>query len=334
MSKLFFKSFLPYRLTKTVEAFHDVDALNAALAVRPRRDPTSQEIHTAGFALAYVPREQTLADREDPALVDELEPEAPLFVRSVNNGEFLLVAVTEVERRIDSGGIKLAVQRRVAQIEQSQLRKVYKKERDQLKDEVIQASLPTALLREKTTYALIVPGADLIFVNAASPRKAELVLSLLREVLGSLPVRPVSAKLRPAASFTEWVKTSKCPSGLHLLDAVMMESTAAEGTKLAAVRADLESDEVINHLATGLEVTRLALGFEDKMGFMLDNNLRFSKVFFSDLLHDQADADAGAGDSDFNALFDATVLIMGRTLMEMFPLLMTAVGGEERPTWV
>ena len=103
MSKLFFKSFLPYRLTKTVEAFHDVDALNAALAVRPMRDPTSQEIRTAGFALAYVPREQTLADREDPSLVDELEPEAPLFVRSVNNGEFLLVAVTEVGNAYEAG---------------------------------------------------------------------------------------------------------------------------------------------------------------------------------------------------------------------------------------
>src|SRR3546814_16706365 len=87
------------------------------------------------------------------------------------------------------------------EIEAEQMRKVYKKERDQIKDEIIQAFLPRAFIRKSGTFAAIDAERGLILVNSASPKKAEHLLSTLREANGSLPVRPLTVKI--ASSVTQ-----------------------------------------------------------------------------------------------------------------------------------
>src|SRR3546814_2641885 len=62
----------------------------------------------------------------------------------------------------------------------------------QIKDEIIQAFLPRAFIRKSGTFAAIDAERGLILVNSASPKKAEDLLSTLREAIGSLPVRPLT----------------------------------------------------------------------------------------------------------------------------------------------
>lgn len=105
-----------------------------------------------------------------------------------------------------------ALKEKVDEIEAQQMRKVYKKERDQLKDEIVQTLLPRAFIRRSSTFAAIAPSLGLILVDSASAKKAEDLLSTLREALGSLPVRPLSVKVAPTATLTDWVKTRKPPA--------------------------------------------------------------------------------------------------------------------------
>src|SRR3546814_12059844 len=93
---------------------------------------------------------------------------------------------------LPGGVVKDALKEKVDEIEAEQMRKVYKKERDQIKDEIIQAFLPRAVIRKSGTFAAIDAERGLILVNSASPKKAEDVLSTLREAIGSLPVRPLT----------------------------------------------------------------------------------------------------------------------------------------------
>ncbi|MGK9537065.1 recombination-associated protein RdgC, partial [Salmonella enterica subsp. enterica] len=80
---------------------------------------------------------------------------------------------------------------------------------DQIKDEIIQAFLPRAFIRRSSTFAAIAPKQGLILVNSASPKRAEDLLSTLREVIGTLPVRPLTVKTAPTAVMTDWVTTQK-----------------------------------------------------------------------------------------------------------------------------
>ena len=81
-----------------------------------------------------------------------------------------------------------------------------------MKDEIVQTLLPRAFIRRSSTFAAIAPSLGLILVDSASAKKAEDLLSTLREALGSLPVRPLSVKVAPTATLTDWVKTRKPPA--------------------------------------------------------------------------------------------------------------------------
>lgn len=62
---------------------------------------------------------------------------------------FLLLAVRREERILPGGVVRDALKEKVQEIEAQQMRKVYKKERDQLKDEIIHSLLPRVCAQDR-----------------------------------------------------------------------------------------------------------------------------------------------------------------------------------------
>lgn len=303
---MFFKNLLVYRLggDQTLSA----ETLGEALRKMPARPCASQQASSYGFVAP-------LGEGEDAPLVHA-------------TGGFLMVKTQHEERILPSSVVKDAVKEKVDAIEAEQSRKVYKKEKDQIKDEVIQTLMPRAFIKKTDLHAAIDATQGLIYVDTASPRKAEELLSALREVLGSLPVRPIQVKAAPTASFTQWVKTQESPPGLFLLDECELRDTAEDGGIVRIKRDDLAGEEVRTHLDAGKLVTVLGLAWQDKLSFVLDGKLAIKRLRFEDLLQAQAEQDGG---DDAASQFDADFVIMMRTLQEFMPALAEALGGEETP---
>jgi recombination associated protein RdgC len=144
---MWFRNLLVYRLTQHVP--FDPETLEAALATKPARPCASQELSTYGFVAPF-------GKGEDAPLVH------------VSQG-FLLIATRKEERILPGSVVKDAVKEKVDEIEAEQMRKVYKKERDQIKDEIIQAFLPRAFIRKSGTFAAIDAERGLILVKGAVP---------------------------------------------------------------------------------------------------------------------------------------------------------------------
>ncbi|MDH1403686.1 recombination-associated protein RdgC [Pseudomonas sp. GD03730] len=306
---MFFKNLLTYRLTQDL-AF-EVEALQAALASKPARPCASQELSTYGFIAPFGKGE-----------------DAPLVHAS---GDFLLIAARKEERILPSSVVNEAVKEKIEEIEAEQMRKVYKKERDQIKDEIIQACLPRAFVRRAMIFAAIDTRQGLILVNSASPGRAEDLLSTLREVLGSLPVRPATVKIAPMATMTDWLKKQQAAEHFFALDACELRDTAEGGGIVRCTRQDLTSEEVQLHLATGKVCTRLALAYKDKLSFVLDDSLSIARVRFEDLLVEQAEQDGG---EEAAGQFDASFTLMMLTFREFLADLFVSLGGEEVPQGV
>jgi len=306
---MFFKNLKLFRLTQEIPL--EVEALEAALASKPARPCASQELSTYGFIAPF--------GKGD---------DAPLVHAS---GEFLLIATRREERILPGSVVTEALREKVDEIEAEQLRKVYKKERDQLKDDIIQAFLPRAFVRHAMMFAAIAPRLGLIVVNTSSASRAEDLLSTLREVLGSLPVRPVTVKIAPAATMTDWVKSQKAAESFYALDECELRDTVEDGGIVRCKRQDLTGEEIQLHLSTGKVVTRLAVAWQDKLSFVLDDKLGINRLKFEDLLTEQAEQDSG---DDARGQFDASFNLMMLTLKELLPALLEALGGEELPTSV
>ena len=306
---MWFKNLLSYRLTQEVP--FEAEALEAALASKPARPCASQELTTYGFVAPF-------GKGEDAPLVHV-------------SGEFLLIAARKEERILPSSVVNDAVKEKVEEIETEQMRKVYKKERDQIKDEIIQAFLPRAFIRRSMIFAAIAPRLGMILVNSASAKRAEDLLSTLREVMGSLPVRPATVKIAPVATMTDWVKSQQAAEGFYVLDECELRDTHEDGGIVRCKRQDLTSDEIQLHLGTGKVVTQLSLAWQDKLSFVLDDKMVIKRLKFEELLQEQAEQDGG---DEAQQQFDASFLLMMMTFSEFLTVLFEALGGEEIPQGV
>ncbi|KAB0548668.1 recombination-associated protein RdgC [Pseudomonas argentinensis] len=303
---MWFRNLLVYRLTQDVD--FDTEKLQTALAAKPARPCASQELATYGFVAPF-------GKGEDAPLVHESQG-------------FLLISARKEERILPGSVVKDAVKEKVDEIENEQMRKVYKKEREQIKDEIVQAFLPRAFIRKSATFAAIAPAQGLIIVNASSPKRAEDLLSTLREAIGSLPVRPLTVKIAPSATMTDWVKAQKAAADFHVLDECELRDTHEDGGIVRCKRQDLTGEEVQLHMSSGKQVTQLSLAWQDKLSFVLDDKLVVKRLKFEDLLQEQAEQDGG--DDDLSQQ-DASFTLMMMTLVEFLPALFEALGGEDTP---
>ncbi len=348
-----------YNLTATVPDFYIAGtlgnaaemtktALGSKLFARALQEPAGQSLVSVGWVQPFDRRAQipTLAEIEHPMLEDQLrlEQEKADFsadLVEVIAGRYLLLCYSVIKRQISSAGIKRKLEQRVAQIERSQLRKVYKKERDSLKDDIIAAVLPTALMVQTSYYVIIDTLSQRIFVASASLKTAEDALSLLREALGSLPVAVLRTRLSPVTVMTDWVKkTQPMPEDTFLLEAAILEEVDGPG-KAGVAYIDLDEEGVKALLNEGgRQVTKLAVGLLDQNGEQLcaatiDAKLLMRKVWFSTYAQDQVDerCQAQEGDEDLAAArraeLEASMLIGLDAVNQLADKLIEAFGGQD-----
>jgi recombination associated protein RdgC len=156
-----------------------------------------------------------------PNTVDGSDDTPPLSLWAENSALICLLVESKI---LPASAINQKVNDKVAEIEKAEVRKVYRKEKDQIKDQVLQEYLPKALTKRATTYAAIDLQSGLVYVDANTHKQAETVLSSLREAIGSLPVRPVAMKIAPSATLTDWLKNQKPTHGFFILNDCEMQT--------------------------------------------------------------------------------------------------------------
>ncbi|WP_370979842.1 recombination-associated protein RdgC [Agaribacterium sp. ZY112] len=240
------------------------------------------------------------------------------------NGGATMVCATRQEKILPSAAINEALENKLHQIREDEGRPVGRKEKQSLKDELIFTMLPQALSKSSQEYAYLKPSDGLVYVNSSSAKKAEDILTLLRESLGSLKAVPVGTHNPIPPRLSEWLREGAAPPPFTLGDQV--ELRASKDERVIRMRnQDLSADEVTQHLHTGMHVRQLALNWNDKIDFVLDDELGIKSLKFSELLIEQASDQQG---DDAAALFDADFALMHGELSQFVKDLLEAFGGE------
>lgn len=244
-----------------------------------------------------------------------------------SNG-FIMLCLKKEEKVIPAAVIGEMLQEKIADKEEQEARKLSKKERSTLKDELIFELLPRAFSFSKKTYAYIDPKGGWIVVDAASAKKAEDLLSFLRQCIGSLPVVPINAIDKPAVIMTQWLlDKSTVPKDLVIEDECELRSPEEDGSIIRCKRHNLNLPEITNHLDTGKQVIKLAVSWTDRLSFIVDENLAIKRLKFLDLIQEQV-ADTEADDAA--AQFDVNFSIMTLELANFLPRLLEIFGGENK----
>jgi recombination associated protein RdgC len=287
----------------------------------PDADFSEQHLENALLTKPFVPCGRQELKRQGWVSPSSFS-ESPVFV---SNGMYLISLLQE-ERILPASVIKDELQVKVSKIEQDEARKVYRKEKDQLKDEIILELLPRAFSKRSATRALIMPQLGWIFVDAGSFKRAEDLLNSLREVLGTLKVKPLTVNQAPASVLSLWVQDEdQISTGFAVEDECELRDTSAEGGVIRVKGQNLFSDEIRAHLATDMQVTRLALTWQDQLSFMIYSDLSLHRLKLTDQYQEQLQQDSP---EDEKAFFDAQLNQMGLELSNLMPSLIASFGGE------
>jgi len=299
---MWFKNVITYRLTN--EFTHGDDALQEALAEQLFHPCGSQEISRYGWIAPGGGLQEQLA-------------------YTVHG--FHLVTAQKEEKILPAGVIRQAVDAKVKEIEQQQHRKVYKKEKDQIKDEVVISLLPRAFSRFQQTHALIAPKQGLIFVDSSSHKKAEDLLNLLRNSLGSLPVVLPDVKQSPSAVMSHWLEQKEQPpADFEVQDECELKDNLVENGTIRIKGQDLTADEITAHLENGKRVTKLALTWQENLSFILHEDLSIKRLKQTEQFREKMDQDAPEEEIQ---QFDADVTQLGLELTQLAPALIDTFGG-------
>lgn len=298
---MWFKQLSIYVLGKPV----DTEALAEQLAKRPFTDPTGLEWFSQGWVKPAAHIEQ------------------PVYTQRA----YELVSLRRDDKVLPDGVIRDALDKKVAEIEAAEQRKVRRKEKLAMKEQITDDLLPRAFSRSGRTSAYLDQARGFLMVDSASPSKAERLLSALREALPPFPATLPRTKVAPHTLMTDWLAAGEA-SGDFVLDAdATLQDSSENGAKIKISRADLTAEEIRQHIATGKQVTELGLIWRERICFVLTDQLRLKRVQFLDVLQEEA---SQAGD-DAASLFEATFLLMSEELGELVTDLIAAMGGLVEP---
>jgi len=297
---MWFRSLRPYRLPSRL----GIDA--AELERRLQSRPFTACSPAQATSLGWVPA---------------LDETATALVHAA--GPYWMVRLKREEKLLPATVVREQANERCSQIAKAQGRKVSRRERQAVTDEVTQDLLPRAFSRSTSVRAIIADRAGWIWVDSSSAGRSEEVLNHLREALGNLPVVLPETQKAPAHVMTQWLLHQSLPESVELADEADFIDQREEGSSVKVRGVPLDSEEVLAHLSSGHQVARLALEWGNRVAAVVDKDLSFRRLKFTDAIREANDELI----EDPLARADADFLILCEILEGLQTAMVKAFGG-------
>jgi len=250
--------------------------------------------------------------------------EGDRLFRTIND---CIMLCLEIEEKIlPSTVVRQFVQEKVKKIETEESRKVYAKEKNNLKDEMIMTLLPRAFGRRQRVYGYIDVKKQWLIIGTASPKRTEQFIALFKKSL-SEEVTPFRVDTL-GEHMTDWVRRGECASPFSVGEACMMQDKAQQGRVIRCRQQDLLQDGIQSLLKTGCIVKQLALSWHDQVEFILSDPFVLQSVRFQEeviarsrelepeTVEQQFDADFFIFSNIFAQLFEDLMLLAKVSAME------------------
>lgn len=241
-------------------------------------------------------------------------------------GKQILLVAKKEEKILPANVVKRELDERIETLEQKENRKLKKVEKQTLKDDVVMNLLPRAFSKNQHTALWIDTENQLIHVDAASSKRAEDALALLRKSLGSLPVVPLTFAHEPSTVLTDWIVKESLPHWLIALEEAELRGSQ-EDSVIRCKKQPLENEEILALLQEGKKViSKLALEWEDTLTFVFNEDCTIKRLKFADSVREKNE---DILKEDIAQRFDVDFVLMTGILSKLTENLLEEFGGEK-----
>ena len=243
------------------------------------------------------------------------------LVHTVNR-QFLICLTTE-KKLLPSSVINQVTKARAAELEEQQGFAPGRKAMKDLKERVTDELIPRAFAVKKNTSIWIDPVNGWLVVDSSSPTIADEVVKLLLKCCDKIPLEGLRVNTSPQSAMTSWLAGNQAPKGFTIDQDTDLKSTTEDKATVKFVRHTIEPDDIQRHLAAGKQCTKLAMTWDDRISFVLTDNLVIKKIKPLDILDENKDK--GTNEED---RFDADMMLMTAEIAKMLDDVVFALGGE------
>lgn len=242
------------------------------------------------------------------------------FVHAGQDG-VLLVALKRTEKLLPAAVVQEELQPKIDALEAEKCRPLGRKEKQELKEELVQSLLPRAFSKSTVTRAVIDLKQKLVFVFTTSAARAEDLLAMLRKSIGSLPLVPWIDSNHLSQSMQHWITEQGLPDGMKLGHSVEFKAPDEEGAMARFSNQMLNVSEVQSCVEDKL-VRKVELSVPEQLCFTICDDGSVKSLDWYDLVMNKNDE---MGWEDLLARTDADLLVMVGELRKLVASLKRAV---------
>jgi recombination associated protein RdgC len=245
-------------------------------------------------------------------------------------GQLILKLCTE-RRAVPASAVKAAVDERIEKYKaETGNERVGAKIKKEFKEDVVLELLPRAFTKRSSTLIWLDPVNRFLVVDSGSLTGADKVVTYLIEALSAVPgagpgivVKPVQTQTSATASMSHWLTTQEAPLNFSVDRDCELKTPDDQKATVRYSRHTLEIDEVPQHIAAGKVPTQLAMTWNERVSFVLNESAQVRKLKLLDVVMDGVQE--GGKDDDG---FDTDAAILTGELSGLIPDLIEALGGE------
>jgi recombination associated protein RdgC len=246
--------------------------------------------------------------------------EQPNFVHAY--GQHWLIAFGVEKKLLPASVVNQHAKNRVTQIEQMQGYKAGKKQIRDIKEATVIELLPRAFAQRHKTYAWIDALNNRLILDTSSAHKAEEFIEVLLKTVQGITLAPLDTKISPSSAMTRWLSGDDLPSIFTVDRDCELQGMSDEKETIKYTHHILEAEETARHIRAGKKAIKLAMTWDSKISFVLQDNLQLRRIAPQDILKESTESAEELFVSDFT--------IMTGELSQLIIDLIEALGGEDR----
>jgi recombination associated protein RdgC len=218
--------------------------------------------------------------------INPFDDDAPFAEYSFDGYTVICLAI--IQKSIKPAAINREVKKRVNVIEEAEDRTVGRKERNEIKEEVIFDALPNTLSEESRINAYIDWTKNILVIDQSSANKCDTFTAALRDALGSLSVIPMTSASLPDMVMRAWLIDDATPGDLALCGDAIFKNPIDLSQTASVKHVELDGEGVAGLLSDGMVPQEMSLSWAlsetSSIDFKATDTVVLKAIKFSDEL--------------------------------------------------